>query len=322
MCFKFSNLYSAKKWLLFAFVGTFLVACGDNGRDSILGTEGNTALSPQVIEVSPTHESINVSVSDPVITAEFNETITPLTATDFTLSCADPCTSPTGTISMNEASTVATFTLTPPETLEDLTLYTATIHTATSATTGLTIESPYVWEFTTGLTADTTRPRVIRTEPLTTSPGPTDNVPVNTSIVAVFSEDMLASTVNGTTFTLNCEIPCTPPVGQVSYSSGARSAVFTPEQNLEVGVTYTATVDLNVTDLTGNQLAVIKHPLRTRVIMSGALRPWRQRLPVTFPCRLPTQLIWECLRFVRTPVSTLVSPSLQVRALTRRPSMT
>ncbi|MGQ4277440.1 ice-binding family protein [Pseudidiomarina sp. E22-M8] len=261
MCSKFSNLYGANKWLLLAFVGTFLVACGDSGRDPILGTEGNTALSPKVIEVSPTHESINVSVSDPVITAEFNEAVTPLTATDFTLTCADPCVNPIGTVSMNEANTVATFTLTPPETLDDLTLYTATIHTATSVATGLAIDSPYVWEFTTGVTADRTRPRVIRTEPLTTSPGPTDNVPLNTSIVAVFSEDMRASTISETTFTLTCEIPCTPPVGQVSYSSGARSAVFTPEQNLEVDVTYTATVDLTVTDLTGNQLAGNQAPV-------------------------------------------------------------
>ncbi|MCC5856016.1 MAG: DUF3494 domain-containing protein [Idiomarina sp.] len=99
------------------------------------------------------------------------------------------------------------------------------------------------------------------TQPLTTIPGPTLDVPANTAITAVFTEDMLASTITSTNFTLTCETPCVDHVGAVSYVSGSKSAVFTPEENLEEGATYTAIIFSDVTDLAGNHLAGNQGPV-------------------------------------------------------------
>ncbi|MCC5879627.1 MAG: DUF3494 domain-containing protein [Idiomarina sp.] len=255
------NVSSPKKWLMLAIASSFLVACNDSGRDPILGNDGNAALSPTVTEVTPENNSTNVDITNPAITAEFSEAVSALTASDFTVSCDDACTSPTGTVTMNDAGTVATFNVTDQAPLEALTRYTATIHNATSRASGVRIDDPYYWEFTTGRVADTTRPRVSVTNPQTTNPGPTSGVPANTAISAVFSEAMLAETITDASFTLSCEIPCTMPAGEVSYVEGSNSAVFTPEQNLQQGITYTATITSDVTDLAGNRLAGNQGPV-------------------------------------------------------------
>ncbi|MGX5915189.1 ice-binding family protein [Aliidiomarina sp. Khilg15.8] len=255
------NFSSPYKWLMLAAATTFLMACNDNGRDPVLGNDGNAALSPTVTAVTPENNSTSVDINNTAITAEFNEAVSALTASDFTLTCDSPCTSPTGTVTMNDANTIATFTVTEPATLNALTRYTAAILNATSRSSGVAMDDPYYWEFTTGRVADTTRPRVTVTNPETTSPGPTLNVPANTAISAVFSEDMEASTITDASFTLTCETPCVNPGGDVSYVEGSTSAVFTPEQNLEEGETYTATITSDVTDLAGNQLAGNQGPV-------------------------------------------------------------
>ena len=254
----FSSPY---KWLILAIAPTLLVACNDNGRDPILGHDGNTALTPTVTAVTPANTSTNVDITAPGITAQFSEAMSDLTASDFTLSCAEPCTSPTGTVTMSDDNTLATYTVTDSAALEALTQYTATVHSATSRSSGVAVEDPYYWEFTTGRLADTTRPRVTATNPLTSSPGPTLEVPANTSISAVFSEDMLATTITDTSFTLTCDAPCGLPVGEVSYAESSNTTLFTPEQNLEEGMTYTATISREVTDLAGNRLAGNQGPV-------------------------------------------------------------
>ncbi|WP_194756383.1 Ig-like domain-containing protein [Aliidiomarina indica] len=246
---------STLKWVMLALVSTFLIACNDHGRGPILGTDGNVALSPTVTAVTPLPDATNVTVINPSITARFSEPVNALTASNFTVTCASPCTSPTGTVSMNADNTVATFTVTSPAVLNDSTRYTATIVTATSRRTGLTLAQPYVWQFTTGVLPDTTRPRVLSTIPVTESPGPTPNVVVDTRISAEFSKEMLAATINGTSFTVTCEAPCVNPEGSVTYDSASRTAEFTATENLDWDTVYTATIDSSVTDLAGNELA-------------------------------------------------------------------
>ena len=101
----------------------------------------------------------------------------------------------------------------------------------------------------------TTLPQVIVTYPLTTTPGPTPGVPSNASILAVFSKDMAAATINATSFTLRCAAPCVAPSGTVNYSTGSRSATFAPVAQLQIGTTYTATITMAATDTGGNRLA-------------------------------------------------------------------
>lgn len=106
-----------------------------------------------------------------------------------------------------------------------------------------------------GVIADTTRPQVQQTVPVTTTPGPTLDHPVNASVVASFTEDMAPASITGTNFTVTCSAPCTSPVGDVSYVSGSKSAIFIPRINLDADTVYTATIAAAATDLAGNGLA-------------------------------------------------------------------
>ncbi len=181
----------------------------------------------------------------------------PLTgAASFAVTCAAPCVNPTGTVALDTAGRIATFTLAPETSLAPSTRYTATVTAAASLATGLTLATPFVWHFTTGATADVTRPTVILTVPVTTTPGPTPAVPANTAITATFSEDMTPGTLTAASFTVTCSAPCVSPVGAVvSYDVPSRTALFTPPAVLTVGTTYTATVTAAATDLAGNALA-------------------------------------------------------------------
>jgi hypothetical protein len=244
-------------------IGVFTVVgiSGCNSRDKILGTDTTIAPPPTVTAVAPENNTTGVAVNNTVITAQFSEPVDALSASDFTVTCDAPCTNAVGTVSMNGAQTIATFTVSAPGQLEELTQYTATILTATSIATGRVLQVPFVWRFTTGVTPDTTKPRVILTEPPTTDPGPTPDVATNTAITAVFSEAMAPATITEASFTLTCASPCVSPSGDVSYAVGSRTATFEPDDDLEAGVTYTATIIDTVTDLAGNRLAGNQGPI-------------------------------------------------------------
>lgn len=218
------------------------------------------AARPRVTGVAPVNDATGVPVNTRVITSGFTEPVAPLTGdASFTVTCSAPCTNPVGSVALDASSETAMFTLEPATLLKMNTLYTATVTAAESLETGLAMASPYVWSFTTGLVRDTTRPRVDATQPRTTSPGPTPDVPVNTSVTASFTEDMVPPTSTGAgTFTLTCSAPCTPPNGSVRYAVGSRTDGFslTPVgEELEPGTTYTARISSAVTDLAGNALA-------------------------------------------------------------------
>jgi hypothetical protein len=177
----------------------------------------------------------------------------------FTITCETPCVDLGGTVTLSDDATTASFASTTN--LEALTTYTGTITAATSVATGTSLLNPYVWEFTTGSTPDTTRPRVTVTEPATTDPGPTADVPTNAAVSATFSEDMEPLTVNDSSFTLTCTAPCVSPAGSVGYGAGSETAVFTPEAALEENTTYTATITTDATDLALNELGGNQAPL-------------------------------------------------------------
>lgn len=252
--------FSGPVWLMPLVLSALISGCGDKilgiGDETGAGASGNPA-PPTVTATAPVANAIGVPIDNTVINAAFSEPVAPLTGTaGFTVTCAAPCTNPTGTVSLDAGNQVATFTLTPSTTLEASTAYTATITGATSLETGLAMDSPYVWHFTTGATPDTTRPRVIVTEPATTIPGPTANVPANTAISAIFTEEMNpGSIVQAGTFTVTCAAPCISPSGSVSYVVGTRTASFTPTAALTVAATYTARITVAATDLAGNALA-------------------------------------------------------------------
>ncbi|MBW8310613.1 MAG: ice-binding family protein [Rhizobium sp.] len=255
-----------KPWLTLAVLATLLAGCGSGdsgGRDPILGGPGGDArLAPTVIAVTPLNGATGVPINNPMVTATFSEPVRPISgSSSFTLTCAAPCVSPAGTITLDAAGRVATFNLAAGAGLAPTTLYTATVTGATSVATGLSMANPYVWTFTTGVAPDVTRPRVVSTEPATTIPGPTPGVPTNTAITATFSEEMAPATITGTSFTVTCNAPCVAPAGVVSYAVGSRTAVFTPAAILAPATTYTARITQAATDVAGNALAGNQAPL-------------------------------------------------------------
>ena len=260
---------SHRPWLTALLLSALAAGCGggDGGRDPILGSGATlatpvpAAVAPAVTAVVPVNDSTGVALNQALITAAFSEPVSLSGAGAFTLSCAAPCSSPAGSVTFDANQQLATFELAPSATLEPATRYTVTISDAKSLASGLAMTSPYVWRFTTGLTADTSRPRVSLTVPATTSPGPLTGVPANTAISAVFTEAMAPASLNAGSFTLTCAAPCVSPAGSVSYSAGRKTAFFKPSAALAVGTTYTATVTRAATDLARNQLAGNQAPL-------------------------------------------------------------
>src|SRR5512143_1362311 len=76
------------------------------------------------------------------------------------------------------------------------------------------------------------------------------NVPVNSSIMITFSEDMAAATINEQTVTLSTGNGNVQ--GSVSYAG--MTATFKPAADLNPGTMYTVTVDGSVTDESGNAM--------------------------------------------------------------------
>lgn len=243
-------------------LGIVLAGCGsggsgdaNQGRDPILGGGGSAMLRPTVTAVAPVNNATGVPIDNTLITAEFSEPMRPISGgASFTVTCTAPCVSPGGSVTLNTSNRIATFTLTTGTRLSPLTIYTGTITGASSIATGLSLAQPFIWHFTTGITPDTTRPRVIITQPITTIPGPTLAVATNTAITAVFSEDMAPATINASSFTLVCAAPCIAPTGTVSYVVGSRTATFLPNAVLVDSAAYTATISSATTDLADNQL--------------------------------------------------------------------
>lgn len=100
----------------------------------------------------------------------------------------------------------------------------------------------------TTLAADTTPPMVSSTSPADAATA----VAVNSAITATFSEVMLKSTLNATTFEL-ATLQGVPVTGVVSASS--TTATFTPSADLAANIQYIAILTTGVTDSAGNALA-------------------------------------------------------------------
>ncbi|TAL96620.1 MAG: hypothetical protein EPN71_09265, partial [Rhodanobacter sp.] len=124
-------------WSLVLTLGTLLAGCGgggggSQGRSPILGA-GSVALAPTVTAVAPVNDATGVTINNTVINAAFSEPMAPITgAASFTVTCAAPCTNPTGSVSLDSTNRIATFRLAAGETLSPLTLYTATVTGAKS----------------------------------------------------------------------------------------------------------------------------------------------------------------------------------------------
>jgi N-acetylglucosamine-6-sulfatase len=74
-------------------------------------------------------------------------------------------------------------------------------------------------------------------------------------VTATFSENMLVSSINGTTFKLTKKGSSTNIAATVSYDASTDTATLDPNKPLQSGVTYKAVVTTGAKDLAGNPLA-------------------------------------------------------------------
>jgi ice-binding like protein/Big-like domain-containing protein len=233
---------------LAAVLTSILLAGCDADRDPILGGGDITVVRPTATAVNPGPNATGVPLPITAITAYFSEAMAPIAGgAQFTVTCAAPCQSPTGTVSLDASGTIATYLLTSPGGLEPLTLYTATISGARSLATGTSIASPYIWHFMTA--AIGAAPTVSVTSPLPNAAG----VAINTLITAGFSEPIDPLTLNTADFTLACPAG-TPITGTVAYAFNDNAAIFTPASPLPANTPCSATISTGVEDIAHNPM--------------------------------------------------------------------
>jgi hypothetical protein len=97
---------------------------------------------------------------------------------------------------------------------------------------------------------DTTPPRVTSTVPSANATGVAPAV----NVKATFSEDMMASTINTTTFTLRKQNTTGFVGATVTYDPSTDTATLDPTNSLRRGATYKASVNLGAQDQAGNPL--------------------------------------------------------------------
>jgi hypothetical protein len=206
---------------------------------------GADTTAPTVSYTDPANAATGVAVNK-TIAATFSEAMDPLTISTATLTLKRGTTPVAGTVTY--AGTTATFA--PANDLAPNTVYTATSTTGATDLAGNPLLSNFVWSFTSGATADTTRPTVSSTVPANAAAG----VAINQHINATFSEAMNPSTISTANFRV-AGPGITPVTGTVAYDAISKIATFTPATNLAANTAYGATITTGARDLAGNALA-------------------------------------------------------------------
>jgi hypothetical protein len=199
---------------------------------------------PTVSSTAPVSNATGVSVSS-TVAATFSEAMMGSTVTTANFRLAQGTTNVAGTVTLNGAGTTATFTPSAP--LASSTTYTATVTTGVQDLAGNAMAANRTWSFTTSAAADTTPPSVSSVTPADGA----NNIAVNASLTANFSEAVDPNAVTGATFTL--KNGSTSVAGAVSVNGATAS--FKPNAPLANGTTYTAALTTGVKDLAGNALA-------------------------------------------------------------------
>jgi hypothetical protein len=202
-----------------------------------------TAAPPAVVPPTVPASNAVAVASGVVLSATFSVPMEASTINTTTFTLMGPGVTPV-TGAVNYSGNTATFT--PAAHLAVSTLYTATITTGATDTTGAPLAANYVWTFTTG-----PPPAVTSTVPAS---GAT-NVPLNQKIAATFNTPMTASTITAAgAFTLVTTTGGTAVPGAVAYDASSNTAIFTPTAALTASTQYTATVTTAAQSGLGNAL--------------------------------------------------------------------
>ena len=198
-----------------------------------------TGAPPSVQSSSPTADATEIPAASP-ISVTFNEAMaaSSFTAQKFTVAHAGG--NATGTISV--VDNVATFTPSPPLAWE--TSYTVTVDRFVLSASGTPLSAAHTFAFQTG----DAPPTVTSTVPASGATG----VAQDATITITFNEPMLDSSLSAANFLLQNVGTGLPVGGQVT--AGSSSLEFVPDA-LSPGTTYRATVQSEVANLNGTQMA-------------------------------------------------------------------
>ncbi|HET7174850.1 MAG TPA: Ig-like domain-containing protein [Gammaproteobacteria bacterium] len=202
-----------------------------------------TGQSTTVATVAPSNMSTGVTL-DSEVTVTFSQTMDPATITPNSFRLIDPSGSPVaGTVQYSGLS--ATFV--PASPLQPDTTYQVVVSASAASLSGVPMDSAYHWSFTTGSESSNVPPVVQFTTPLA---GDT-SVALNDSILVAFDEPMDPLSLTTSTFTVDTADGM-PVSGMVTYTG--LTAVFTPSQQLDPGVVYTARVSTGAKDASGTPM--------------------------------------------------------------------
>ena len=208
-------------------------------------TTEQESIPPEVSSTNPLNDAVDIS-SNSTVTATFSESMDETTINETTFTLSQGGTAVSGTVSYDGNSNTATFK--PSDNLALGTPYTATVTTGAKDLAGNALTDDYSWSFTTE--KESVPPEVTSVDP----PDGAINIATDIEITATFSEELDPSTVSSSTFSLDDN--GTLISGSVSYSG--TTATFTPDNNLPLGSTLTATITTGVKDLAGNSLTADK----------------------------------------------------------------
>ena len=220
---------------------------GDNSEWSQWSTPTSFTvdiLPPTVTGTVPESSAADV-VTNTLIQATFSEEMDAgsIDGSSFTLTSTEG--SVTGAVSYD----AMTASFTPTGDLAYNTIYTATITTAATDSTGKPLANPYSWDFTTGAEADITPPTVSAVSPTIDALDVAIDIG---SVSVIFSEAINASTINETSFTLTGPDGAVP--GTLSYDSATKTARLDPTALLVYNTNYTATITTAIEDNARNAL--------------------------------------------------------------------
>jgi hypothetical protein len=192
---------------------------------------------PIVVFTSPVNGETGV-LFNKTVSATFNEDLDPasITTASFTLSDGSPV---SGAVSYSNRTAY----FNPTNLLQVNTTYVATLTSLVKDPFGNTLQTKYIWSFSTGATVS---PVVISTEPLNNEV----NVVLNKRITATFNMPMNGASINTSTFRLRNGT--TAVNGTVSFQDSTAS--FVPLTPLLPNTTYVATITDGALNLDGNSV--------------------------------------------------------------------
>jgi hypothetical protein len=227
-----------------------------------------TGPAPLVTSTFPSAAVVNVPLNQKVV-ATFTAPMTASTITTagtFAVVETVGGANVPGAVTYDASSNSGVFAPTNPLTAS--TEYTATVTTAAKSALGFAIAADKVWDFTTGVVANTSAPRVTATIPALAATA----VPINQRIAATFSLPMDPATISAAgTISVAVSGGGAAVAGTVSYAGG--TAVFTPTANLAASTAYTMTITTAAKDITGVALAANYVTTFTSGTTAGAVVP-------------------------------------------------